>query len=269
MTNYMIFPNNTMVQLLARNGVWKFKINGKNWSMYSSVEQLMAYYVLFRYKYNIAKVSGLLQANYKRLDPMTIEMLISYFKKTHPIEEFEYSLENIPIYATENLPLYIANPFSYDAPITISQEKELLELIKSANDPKKALQWWFSRYVDRYALSPRYKRDIDIQYQELAISFCEQHGIDYWKLMTKEEKAYQNMSKKEKLKHDVKENFVKNDLPVLKRIGWFMVGFTISLLASEYLEFGFLQGILLLIGLAIMSWAAKPIYKALFGKRKQ
>ena len=266
MNNYMILPNNTRVPLLAKDGIWEFKIDGKKWSMWAAVEQLMVYHLLYEGRFSEA--SKLLHANYKRLSTADIDALITYFKESHPVTYEQHSLWSVPAYATTSQRIYIANPFSYEVALNIIDERELLTILKNSSDPKSALQGWFFNYVNKYGLSPRYKADIDIQYQELAIGFCRQHGVDYWKLMSKEEKVYQSMPEKEKIKHNVKNNFIKYDLPVLKRIGWFMVGMMTSLLASEYLEFGFLQGTLIFVGLAIAGWAAEPVYNALFGKRR-
>ena len=82
MNNYMIFFPNIKVPLLSRNNVWKFKFNGLDWQMSRAVEQLMAFHLFANNYTDTAGASSLLQANYKRLDPFTIEALISYFKKT-------------------------------------------------------------------------------------------------------------------------------------------------------------------------------------------
>ena len=266
MNNYMILPNNTRVPLLAKDGVWEFKIDGKKWSMWAAVEQLMAYHLLYEGRFSEA--SKLLHANYKRLSTADIDALITYFKESHPGTYEQYSLSNIPEYATDSQRIYIANPFSYEIALNIIDERELLTILKDSSDPKSALQGWFFNYVNKYGLSPRYKADIDIQYRELAIGFCRQHGVDYWKLMYKEEEVYRRTSKKQRIKNKLKRRFIKYDLPVLKRIGWFMVGMMTALSASEHLEFGFLQGTLMFVGLAIAGWAAEPVYNALFGKRR-
>ena len=262
----MILPNNTRVPLLAKDGVWEFKIDGKKWSMWAAVEQLMAYHLLYEGRFSEA--SKLLHANYKRLSTADIDALITHFKESHPVTYEQHSLWSVPAYATTSQRIYIANPFSYEVALNIIDERELLTILKNSSDPKSALQGWFFNYVNKYGLSPRYKADIDTQYQELAIGFCRQHGVDYWKLMSKEEKVYQSMPEKEKIKHDLKKGFIKKDWPILKRGLWGAFGVRLFTLPVD-VELGFfLDGVIMIIGLAIVGWAAEPIFNALFGKRR-
>ena len=256
MNNYMIFLPNIKIPLLSRNNVWKFKLNGRDWQMFRAVEQLMAFYLFANNYADTAGASGLLQANYKHLDPLTIEALISYFKKTHPVERIQkYSFEDIPVYAKEGEPLYIANSFSYDAPLTPADENELLEIIKHSIDPYTDMLGWFYKYVNKYALSPRYKRDIDIQYEELTNTFCNQHGIAVDMFFSSDFIKYQSESDKSGQRMRWWWNNNKRGLGVIAQIAG---GLLLAVLSMELPDFSIWQAIMLCVGLIMF---AKPFHR--------
>ena len=254
MNNYMVFNNSRKVPLLSRNSVWEFQFNGQNWQMDRAIEQLMAYHIFS--SHNMISVAELLRANYKRIDPLTIDSLISYFRKTHPIEKIQkYSFKDIPVYAEEGLPLYIANPFSYDVPITPADEKELLEIIKHSIDPYTDMLGWFYIYVDKYALSPRYKRDIDIQYEELTNTFCNQHGIDVDMFFSSDFIKYQSEPDKSGQRRRWWWNNNRRGLGVVAQIAG---GLLLAVLSMELPDFSVWQGIMLCVGLIMF---AEPFHR--------
>ena len=253
MNNYMIFDKGIEIPLLARNGVWEFVFNGQNWRMDRSVEQLMAYHIFIGNDANIPEVSALLQANYKRLSSATIEKLVLYFKKTHPIKNIQqYSFKDIPIYAEEDCPLYIANGFSYEISLTPKDEGELHEILKCSDDPWMDLIGWFYLYIEKYSLSPRYKRDIDIQYEELASNFCMQCGIDPAMFWTKKHYGKYQTKEPSELRLSASQRWwIRHHLQV-KVVVSFILSVCVLILGTE-LEFGLLGGILVFAGLAGIS----------------
>lgn len=175
--NYLlIFQRNIKISLLAKNGAWKFNLSGVDWIIPDFMERLYAYLV-FGEK-NTSEIASALRANYKQITTIEIDDFISHFIDTHATESVECSLNDIPVYATENNPLCVPNPFSYAVTISPKQEEELLSIIK--NNPESAqsrIEQWFDWYVHKYGLLPRLKRDVYIQGKELCLQFCRQHGV--------------------------------------------------------------------------------------------
>lgn len=181
MNNYILLQNcNTKVLLLAQNGVWEFVFHGVTWKIPDCLERLYAYLIIGEKDFK--SVAGILRANYKHISVVDIDNFIELFINTHTTVDVQFVIDNVPIYATESSPLVLPNPFSYAILLTHSQESELLNIIKTADKKRDALQQWFRNYINRYALTPRSKRDVELQYEELSIAFCRQHGINYYKL---------------------------------------------------------------------------------------
>lgn len=179
--DYIILQNkNFKVPLLSRNGVWNFEINKVKWGLPDCMERLYAYLIIGENDFK--SVAGTLRANNKHISALEIDNFIVYFESTHPVETICFDLDVVPIYATDSMLLRLPNPFSYDILLTHNKESELLNIIKTADKKRDTLQQWFRRYVNRYALTPRYKRDVELQYEELSIAFCRQHGINYYQL---------------------------------------------------------------------------------------
>lgn len=180
MNNYILLQNcNVKVLLLSKNGVWKFVLNDVAWEIPVCLERLYAYLIIGEKDFK--SVAGTLRENNKNISVVDIDNFIELFINTHTTIDSEFAIEDIPVYATESEPLTLPNPFSYDVLLTAEQETELLDIIKNGNRQYRSLlEDWFRKYINKYCLTPRYKRDIERQYQELAIAFCRQHGINYW-----------------------------------------------------------------------------------------
>lgn len=180
MNNYILLQNcNAKVLLLSQNGVWEFVLGGVTWEIPDCLERLYAYLIIGEKDFK--SVAGTLRANNKNISVVDIDNFIELFVNTHTAVDMQFAIDDVPIYATEHNPLILPNPFSYDVLLTIEQETELLGIIKDGDRKcRSLLDNWFEQYVNKYCLTPRYKRDVDRQYQELAIAFCRQHGINYW-----------------------------------------------------------------------------------------
>ena len=182
--NYMFLQNNLKTNLLAENGFWEFELAGKSWKLSDSMERLYVYLILV--ENDLTSVSANLRAHDRKISVTEIEEFYEYVKETHPTEKCVFDIMSLPTYAKPGAPLYLPNPFSYEVPLTVSQEQELLDILKQKNDLRKLLlRQWFGRYIERYALMPRYKKDEKIQRSGLAISFCRQHGVNYEELIPK------------------------------------------------------------------------------------
>lgn len=183
MNNDYLFlqDKNLKIPLLAKNGIWKFKLGDIEWTLPDCMERLYAYLIIGESDFK--SVSATLRANNKKITPIEIDEFISHFEKTHSSIEETFSIQSVPSYATDLKPLCLPNLFSYEVLLSSAQEQELLDIVKqNTGNRRERLKAWFHRYINRYNLIPRYKRDIDIQDEELAISFCRQHGINYFGL---------------------------------------------------------------------------------------
>ena len=181
MNNYILLQNfDAKVLLLSQNGVWKFVLNGVEWEIQDCMERLYTYLIIGEKDFK--SVAGTLRANNKSISALEIDNFIAYFESTHPVETVDFDLDAVPIYATDSMLLCLPNPFSYDILLTHNQEIELLNIIKTAEKKRDTLQQWFRSYINRYDLTPRYKRNVELQYEELSIAFCRQHGINYYQL---------------------------------------------------------------------------------------
>lgn len=180
MKNYILLQNcNVKVFLLSKNGVWEFVLNGVTWEIPDCLERLYAYLIIGEKDFK--SVAGTLRSNHKNISVVDIDNFIELFVNTHPTVDVQFTIDDVPIYATDNSPLVLPNPFAYDVLLTAKQETELLCIIKKGDRKYRSLlDDWFKQYVNKYGLMPRYKRDVDRQWRELAIAFCRQHGINYW-----------------------------------------------------------------------------------------
>ena len=176
----MILQNrNVRIPLRAKNGVWKFQLNGVKWNIPICMELLYAYHLIGVQDYS--RVAWILRANYKHITSIEIDAFIQHFEKAHPVEDYPFNINEIPIYATEKHPLIVPTVQSYLVLLTPAQEREILDLIinNTKVDGQFPIDYWFRKYVDRYGLAPRYQNQMDTHYIDLAVSFCELHGIDY------------------------------------------------------------------------------------------
>ena len=184
--NYMLLQQrNVRIPLLAKNGTWKFTINKEKWAVPACMECLYAYYLIGKQDYK--GTSATLHANYKHITPIQIEAFIQHFEKTHPVEEYPFDINEVPVYATDKRPLQIPTNQSHQILLTPEQEKEVLDLIKNSTetDRRAPINKWFARYVYRYGLSVRNQNRTYVYNKQLAEWFCQLHGIDYKKLEQK------------------------------------------------------------------------------------
>ena len=114
---------------------------------------------------------------------------------------------------------------------------------------------WFYRYVNKYALSPRYKRDKDIQYEELTNTFCEQHGIDADLFFSSSFIKYQPESDKAGQKMRWWWNNNKRGLGTIAQIAG---GLMLAALSMELPDFSIWQAIMLIVGLIMF---AEPFHR--------
>lgn len=178
--NYMLLQQrNVRIPLLAKNGTWKFTINKEKWEISDCMERLYAYHLIGSQDYKTT--SATLRANYKHITPIQIEAFIQHFEKTHPVEEYQFNINEIPVYATEKNLLEIPTNQPYRVLLTPKQEQDVLDVIKNntEGDGRKSVNRWFRQYVNRYALTPRNKNQEFTHYKNLAEWFCEQHGVKY------------------------------------------------------------------------------------------
>lgn len=203
--NYMLLQQrNVRIPLLAKNGTWKFTINKEKWEILDCMELLYAYHLIGNQDYRTT--SETLRANYKHITPIQIEAFIQHFEKTHPVEEYQFNINEIPVYATEKNLLEIPTDQPYRVLLTPKQEQEALNLIKNniEIDGRKPVNKWFWNYVNRYGLSPRNKNQDFTHHKDLAECFCELHGIKY-------ESLY-NVEKARQIKAEEKKNLWKTNL---------------------------------------------------------
>lgn len=171
MTNYMLLQHgNIRVPLLAQNGYWEFVLKDVKWKIPDCMERLYAYLIYCDFDSDL--IPGTLRANNKHITPAEIDAFVTYFKDAHPVTEELFSLDAIPLYATEDAPLYIPNAYT-SVTITPEQERELLELKKK----KKSLYNWFFNYVTQYNIGPKREDELEFFVDELVAGFYRQHGI--------------------------------------------------------------------------------------------
>lgn len=177
--NYMLLQQrNIRIPLLAKNGTWKFTINKEKWEIPNCMECLYAYHLIGNQDYKAT--SATLHANYKHITPIQIEAFIQHFEKTHPVEEYPFNINEIPVYATEKVPLEVPTVQSYRILLTPKQEQEILDLMKNEDNPnrRKEVRQWFRKYTERYALKPRNPYQTLSHYDALGDVFCEIHGVN-------------------------------------------------------------------------------------------
>lgn len=206
--NYMLLQQrNVRIPLLAKNGTWKFTINKEKWEIPDCMELLYAYHLIGNQDYRTT--SETLRANYKHITPIQIEAFIQHFEKTHPIEEYQFDINEVPVYATQNSPLEIPHHQSYRILLTPEQEREILDLMKGESDlnRRREVRQWFRRYTERYALKPRNPYQILSHYDALGDMFYELHGIDITTLCDIE-----RTENKKKEKEEWERNRWKGDL---------------------------------------------------------
>lgn len=213
--NYMLLQQrNVRIPLLAKNGAWKFTIDKEKWEIPNCMECLYAYHLIGNQDYKAT--SATLQANYKHITPIQIEAFIQHFEKTHPVEEYPFDINEVPVYATQNSPLEIPHHQSYRILLTPEQEREILDLMKGESDlnRRREVRQWFRRYTERYALKPRNPYQILSHYDALGDIFYELHGIDITTLCDIERKE----NKKRKMEEEAEEakrNQWKRDLTLI------------------------------------------------------
>lgn len=180
--NYILLQScNLKIGMMAVNGVWRTKLSGNDIELDACMERYLAYILVGKKNYN--EVSSTLRLINRRITPIDIESFISNFIESHPSEEMEFDMDLVPIYATDTIHSFVPNSFCYDVPLTKAQESDLLDILKNKEINRKiAVEQWFYRYINRYNLIPKYKKDVPIQHEELARNFCVSHGIDIDKL---------------------------------------------------------------------------------------
>ena len=148
--------------------------------------------------YRYGRVGEWLRSIDENVGPDVIDEFIEQFKKDHPLHlmEYNYSYDMVPLIATEREYCKMnLNEFKHTIKITHQQELELINIIKSNRDNKKAgLKAWFSQYRSKYGINCRLKRDIQSQDEILSEAFCQIHGIVYeWiDIPTTEERKKKN-----------------------------------------------------------------------------
>lgn len=164
------------IALLSTNNIWRTNIGNKEYELNASLERLFAYHIYISKDMYI--ISGTIRCQDKDVTPAEINQFVSDFKKTHPLEQLPFKWDNIKHCATDEFPLDIPNPYGYHVALEKWQEIRLLHLLRTARHPQNSIEQWFLDYVEKYALTPRYKRDLSTQHLELAATFCELHGIN-------------------------------------------------------------------------------------------
>ena len=177
--NYMLLQQrNVRIPLLAKNGTWKFTINKEKWEIPDCMERLYAYHLIGNQDYKAT--SATLRANYKHITPIQIEAFIQHFEKTHPVEEYQFNINEVPVYATEKNPLFLPNRFSQNILITAKQEQELLKIIESypIDTQREFVINWFEEYIIRYDLRPKKESEDTDHCFHLIEVFYQTHGIN-------------------------------------------------------------------------------------------
>lgn len=167
---------NSCITLLADSNVWSTKIGDKEYALPACLERWFAYHIYV--SNDMSMISGTIRCQNKHVTPSDINQFIADFKSTHPLEELKFKWSHITHYATDDNPMEIPNAFSYTIHLEKWQEIRLLYLLRSTRNQKRAIEEWFLDYCEKYALTPKYKRDIAIQHVELASTFCALHGIN-------------------------------------------------------------------------------------------
>ena len=183
----LLYGKNLKIPLLANGYEWQFKLNGIDWAIEAHMERHYAQLIFG--ENNLDEVFLALRQYNKKLTPADMDEFVRYFKQTHPTIDETVDIQEIPCYAIQGSPLYVPNPFGYDFWLEAKQERELMDIIRQEDEKfrSRKIKAWFFRYVDRYCLQPRYKRDAKIQHKVLAVNFCRQHGIVLEHLTTKQE----------------------------------------------------------------------------------
>lgn len=175
---------------------WTFVLHDREYFIPKEMEQ---YYAFLLAEGRCGQAAATLRCNYDDVSPSEIEAFFQYFYTTHPLTVETCYVSDMPLYATPEHPLRLPNPFNYIVELTPEQEKELLDMI-ALYKHQYWLNQWFCNYVSRYGLRPRYKRDINTQYAELAYMFCAIHGINYDHIDKVQAKYEEKLSVWEQLK---------------------------------------------------------------------
>lgn len=229
---------NSAITLLSENNVWSTKIGNKQHALHASLERWFAYHVYV--SRDMYMISGTIRCHDKGVTPAEINKFISDFKKDHPLEELKFKWEHIKYYATDDCPIEVPNAFSYTVILEKWQEIRLLHLLRSSRDPKQAIEDWFFDYCEKYALIPKYKRDIQTQHIELAAAFCVLYGIDINNI-PQEEVVYN--SKIEKIIAGIWQ-----EIRVLVYVLCYVIVATALILWGDEIENMFISAIVSLIG---------------------
>ena len=182
MNNYILIKSTGLkVELKAKDGLFNITVNRKSvLQITDSIERLFVYWIYS--EGSIGDVSSWLRDCWKKdITPMEIDEIITSFKKSHPaknVDDFEF--RDIPIYATEKDGLALPIPRTWCV-ISKEDEQELLDIvIKNKALTFLYLKNWFFNFRARYGLDFQKKvgRHVN-QDEELAISFLNQHGLNF------------------------------------------------------------------------------------------
>lgn len=137
--------------------------------------------VMLVYMNNTALISQWLRGYNNNVGSTDIDNFISKIKRDHPLHDIAYSLQNVPCIASDEADCEMRlDIYTHPIKLTLAQERELLNIVKSNNILDKQVQLikWFDNYRAIYGIECRYKRDEQIQDFLLAELFCLIHGLD-------------------------------------------------------------------------------------------
>lgn len=187
----MLLPKrDSHIEILAKDKDWTVKIGKNIYSFNVWIERLIAYDMFVAY--DKGRISGILRLRNKNITIQEINDFMEIFRETHPLCPHPFKWEDVEPISKENEFLVIPNPFDYEAVISHDNEKYLLDLLRKRG--REAVESWFERYVDRYCLTPKYKRDWSTHHLHLASNFCGLHGFNIGNIpeeeiiLTKEDK---------------------------------------------------------------------------------
>lgn len=187
----MLLPKrDSHIEILAKDKAWTVKIGKNIYSFNVWIERLIAYDMFV--SYDKGHISGFLRIRNKNITIQEINEFMEIFRETHPLCPHPFKWDDVKPISKENEFLVIPNSFDYEAAISHDNEKYLLDLLRKRG--REAVESWFERYVDRYCLTPKYKRDWSTHHLHLASTFCELHGINIGNIpeeeiiLTKEDK---------------------------------------------------------------------------------
>lgn len=177
----LIFSSKRKVPLKAKDGVYKIKSGRKVLlTLQPSIERLFVFYLYGSVRRNGDVAMWLREYYKKNITPMEIDEIIEAFKKDHPAEEnVDFTLKDIPLYATEKEGLALPIPRT-SCMISKTDEKDLLEII-AGDKPNKMfeLKYRFYHIREKYGLD--FRKQVgkeNNQNEELVFSFLNQHGLN-------------------------------------------------------------------------------------------